>query len=97
MITVPVCIEKLDVSPVAALKGATNEDHCVINGEDYAPRSLVFRGFAGTLDSETRKYVGVYRFDQRADSDSSSVTMVVADLPDVENKLTTSDPRKEDI
>lgn len=60
---IPAQIAKADITPTHAKIGSVNTDTFKLDGEPFAPGSLVFRGFAGRLDKKSGLYVGVYRFE----------------------------------
>lgn len=88
MLTIEACIEKSDITPIGKMKGALNSDKCSLNGETHEPESLVFRGFVGTMDLATRKFIGVFRFEPAQPADATDARMSVANLPKVTNTKT---------
>lgn len=83
MIEIKAVIEKSDIVPVDALKDRLNSDEFEVDGVTYHQRTAMFKGFAGTMELPSRKFVGVYQFEplQNAWGDEPVKTMRVADLP----------------
>ena len=80
MITIPAIIHKSDIEPVGELRGAVNSDTATLAGREFKPSELVFRGFAGTYEKASRKWVGVYRFKDAVGGELDE--MAIASLPD---------------
>lgn len=65
---IPVSIRKADIPAYAALHGTTNSRTAF----DKPAKSLRFVSFFGSLDVESGKYTGVYRFDIGSFSDDAA-------------------------
>ena len=82
MFTIPAIIHKSDIEPIGAMRGAINSDTATLAGREFKPSELVFRGFAGTYDKASRKWVGVYRFEPSLIIGGELDEMSISSLPD---------------
>lgn len=60
-------ISKSQIEPIGKLIGTTNSLTYSIGSARYGPRALNFLGFRGAIDLKSRKYVGVFVFDEAVD------------------------------
>lgn len=65
MIEVQAVIDKKDIAVLGALKGMANDTPLEVGGVEYKLGDIVFRGFAGGMHMDDRRYHGVVRFDER--------------------------------
>ncbi|HEY1603855.1 MAG TPA: hypothetical protein VGG64_29910 [Pirellulales bacterium] len=61
----PATIAEDQIAPLAAVKGSTNAEAVVLDGQQFAPGTLVWRGFAGAINLDTGHYDGHARYDRR--------------------------------
>lgn len=81
MIQKSVTIAKENIEPVGKMKGCVNSDSFEIDGIEYGPRTMEFKGFAGAVVTpEFKLYAGVYRF-EKCDPKANAQMMSVKSLP----------------
>ncbi len=101
MIKVETSVTKEMITPLATHKGHANSHPVVHDGVEHPAGAIVFRGFAGAINMETRDYDGVLRFDDKVTGDEPRIDFqgfrgfeAVAEVESVEETSdgTDSDP-----
>ena len=83
MTEVRVSIDKSDITPLGALKGFANATSLIVAGVVHAPGMIMFLGFSGTMETASRRFVGVLRFSKGHDGDD----VMCADLSSIQDIL----------
>ena len=79
MLELETIVAKSELPGIAERRGSLNDEAVTIDGTEYAPGTLVQRGFAGAYSTEDRLFHGCLRYDQIL----ASTVAVSGDLTDV--------------
>lgn len=85
-------IDKSDIEVLGGLKGMTNSEPVTISGTDYGCGQIVFRGFAGAMHIDDRRYHGAVLFQKSGPEDAA-----VADFAPILRAMDVSESEVADV